>query len=72
MKTTEEMINEKIKVYKLTINDGGTLYDHSAQNIIDVIQSEIEQMESDGMQIELSFEKMTVSEYNALPEFDGF
>lgn len=61
-----------IKVYKLTMNGGATLYDHNGQNILDTIEAEIENMDEDGLEFELKSETMTLEQYDALPEFDGW
>lgn len=67
---------EKLKVYKLKMNDGATLYYTLLQNIIDAIQAEIAQLQGtadeDNIDFELSVEWMTQEAYDALPEFDGF
>lgn len=64
---------QNIKVYKLTMYGGSSLYDTNIQNLLDTIQAEIEQLcLEEQVEFEISYDVMTEEEYLALPEFDGF
>jgi hypothetical protein len=67
---------EKLKVYKLTMNGGSTLYDQNLQNILDTMEAEMQALNGtvneDNLDFEVSVEWMTQEVYDSLPEFDGF
>jgi hypothetical protein len=67
---------EKLKVYKLTMNGGSTLYDQNLQNILDTMEAEMQALNGtvneDNIDFEVSVEWMTQEVYDSLPEFDGF
>lgn len=60
------------QVFKLELN-GSWLFDENYDNILETLKSEIEELEfNEPIDVRISLIEMSESEYNNLPEFDGF
>jgi hypothetical protein len=68
------MDDELIDVFELSMH-GSTVTDQLKSNLLSMIECEIENMESEELEeleITIVRKKMLQSEYESLPEFDGF
>lgn len=60
------------QVFKLELN-GSWLIDEDLDNILETLKSELEELElNELIDAQISLIEMSESEYNNLPEFDGF
>ncbi|GEJ45999.1 hypothetical protein [Chryseobacterium sp. ON_d1] len=60
------------QVFKLELN-GSWFIDEDYDNILETLKSELEELElNEIIDVRISLIEMSESEYNNLPEFDGF
>lgn len=60
------------QVFKLELN-GSWFIDEDYDNILETLKSELEELElNEPIDVRISLIEMSESEYNNLPEFDGF
>lgn len=60
------------QVFKLELN-GSWFIDEDYNNILETLKSELEELElNEPIDVRISLIEMSESEYNNLPEFDGF